>query len=111
MVLESRAGDTIVLGATTWRIEKILHDRVMVSPAPGEPGKMPFWHGDALGRPVEFGRAIGELVRTLRALPPQAAVGRLIRDHGLSESAAENLLTYLGDQAAATANSVPDDET
>ena len=111
MVFESHVGETFVLGASTWRIEEITHDRVLVSPAPGEPGKMPFWHGDALGRPLEFGRTIGELVRTLRALPPQAAVGRLIRDHCLSESAAENLLTYLGDQAAATANSVPDDET
>ena len=111
MVFESRVGETFVLGASTWRIEEITHDRVLVAPAPGEPGKMPFWRGDAQGRPVEFGRAIGELVRTLRAMPPHAAVTRLVSEHGLTETAAENLLAYLADQAAATAGAVPDDET
>jgi ATP-dependent Lhr-like helicase len=111
MVFETHVGETFVLGATTWRVEEITHDRVLVSPAPGEPGKMPFWKGDALGRSLEFGRAIGELVRTLRASPPQAAITRLIREHSLNESAAENLMAYLRDQAAATAGSVPDDET
>jgi ATP-dependent helicase Lhr and Lhr-like helicase len=111
MVFESRVGETFVLGASTWRIEEITHDRVLVTPAPGEPGKMPFWHGDAQGRPVEFGRAIGELVRTLRAMPPQAAVTRLVSEHGLTENAAENLLVYLADQSTATAGAVPDDET
>ena len=53
-----RTGDTFILGATTWRIEEITHDRVLVCPAPGEPGKMPFWHGDTAGRPMEFGRAL-----------------------------------------------------
>jgi ATP-dependent helicase Lhr and Lhr-like helicase len=111
MVFESRVGETFVLGASTWRIEEITHDRVLVTPAPGEPGKMPFWHGDAQGRPVEFGRAIGEMVRTLRAMPPQAAVTRLVSEHGLTETAAENLVAYLADQASATAGAVPDDET
>ena len=59
MVFESRTGDTFILGASTWRIDEITHDRVLVSPAPGEPGKMPFWHGDTAGRPLEFGRRIG----------------------------------------------------
>ena len=63
MVFESRTGDTFVLGASTWRIEEITRDRVLVSPAPGQPGKMPFWRGDAAGRPLEFGRRIGQLVR------------------------------------------------
>ena len=67
MVFESRTGDTIILGATTWRIEEITHDRVTVTPAPGEPGKMPFWHGDSAGRPAEFGREIGEMTRELLA--------------------------------------------
>ena len=60
MVFESRTGDTVILGATTWRIEEINHDRVLVSPAPGEPGKMPFWHGDRAGRPAEFGQQIAK---------------------------------------------------
>src|SRR6185295_995861 len=68
MVFESRTGDTIILGATTWRIEEITHDRVSVSPAPGEPGKMPFWHGDSAGRPLEFGEKIGEMTRELLQL-------------------------------------------
>ena len=59
MVYESRVGETFLLGATTWRIEEITRDRVVVTPAPGEPGKMPFWHGDTIGRPFELGRAVG----------------------------------------------------
>src|SRR5688572_12208148 len=66
MVFETKAGETFVLGASTWRIEEITHDRVLVSPAPGQPGKMPFWKADAMARPLEFGRTIGALVRTLR---------------------------------------------
>ncbi|GAA4046735.1 Lhr family helicase [Nonomuraea soli] len=67
MVYESRAGDVFVLGATSWRIEDITADRVLVSPAPGQPGKLPFWHGDTLGRPAELGRAIGAFLRDLSA--------------------------------------------
>jgi ATP-dependent Lhr-like helicase len=110
MVFESRAGETFVLGASTWRIEEITHDRVLVSPAPGEPGKMPFWRGDAAGRPLEFGRAIGALVRTLDELPAAAARERLVRDHRLDARAADNLLQYLRDQKAAT-GALPDDRT
>jgi ATP-dependent helicase Lhr and Lhr-like helicase len=109
MVFESQVGETFTLGASTWRIEEITHDRVLVTPAPGEPGKMPFWHGDQPGRPVELGFAIGKLVRELRATPRTAAVDRLVRHHDLDPSAAENLLHYLDDQAAAGA--VPDDRT
>ena len=60
MVYESRVGDVFVLGASSWRIEDITPDRVLVLPAPGQPGKLPFWHGDTASRPIEFGRAIGE---------------------------------------------------
>ncbi len=108
MVFESRLGDTFLLGASTWRIEEITHDRVLVSPAPGEPGKMPFWHGDAAGRPLEFGEEIGRLVRELRSMPQPAAASRLAREHDLDANAAENLLRYLAEQAAAT-EVVPDD--
>ncbi len=111
MVFESRAGETFVLGASSWRIEEITHDRVLVSPAPGVPGKMPFWKGEAPGRPLEFGRAIGAMVRTLRALPPAAALDRLMREHDLERVAAENLMRYLADQAEATLGIVPDDRT
>ncbi len=110
MVFESRVGETFLLGASTWRIEEITHDRVLVSPAPGEPGKMPFWKADAAGRPLELGRQIGELVRTLRQLPPAGAIQRLVAHHDLDQRAAENLLRYLTDQAAA-AGTVPDDRT
>jgi ATP-dependent Lhr-like helicase len=110
MVFESRVGEVFLLGASTWRIDEITHDRVLVSPAPGRPGKMPFWHGDLAGRPLEFGRRIGALVRELRGLPPNAAISRLAREHDLETQAAENLLTFLSDQAAAT-TMVPDDQT
>ncbi|MFZ0662451.1 MAG: DEAD/DEAH box helicase [Acidobacteriaceae bacterium] len=108
MVFESRTGEAFVLGASTWRIDEITHDRVMVSPAPGEPGKMPFWHGDLAGRPLEFGRRIGALVRELREVPKNAAISRLVREHGLAMQAAENLIRFLADQEAAT-TAVPDD--
>jgi ATP-dependent Lhr-like helicase len=107
MVFETQVGETFTLGASTWRVEEITHDRVLVSPAPGEPGKMPFWHGDQPGRPVELGIAIGKLVRELRGMPRAAAIDRLVRQHDLDTAAAENLLRYLDDQAAAGA--VPDD--
>ena len=110
MVFESRVGETFLLGASSWRIEEITHDRVIVSPAPGQPGKMPFWKADAAGRPLELGRHIGELVRTLRAMPPAAAIQKLTRYHDLDARAAENLVRYLADQAAAV-GVVPDDRT
>ena len=110
MVFESRTGDTFILGASTWRIDEITHDRVLVSPAPGQPGKMPFWHGDSAGRPLEFGRRIGQLVRELRELPRNAALSRLTREHDLDTMAAENLIRFLADQELAT-TAVPDDRT
>ncbi len=110
MVFESRVGETFLLGASSWRIEDITHDRVLVSPAPGQPGKMPFWKADAAGRPLELGRHVGELVRGLRQMPAAAAIQRLTKHHDLDARAAENLLRYLTDQAAAT-GSVPDDRT
>jgi len=110
MVFESRVGEVFLLGASTWRIDEITHDRVLVSPAPGRPGKMPFWHGDLAGRPLEFGWRIGALIRELRALPPNAAISRLAREHDLDTQAAESLLAFLADQANVTAV-VPDDRT
>jgi ATP-dependent Lhr-like helicase len=108
MVFESRTGDTFILGASTWRIDEITHDRVLVTPAPGEAGKMPFWHGDQAGRPLEFGRRIGALVRELRDAPRSVAVARLTTQHDLDPGAAENVLRYLADQELATVV-VPDD--
>lgn len=96
MVFESRVGDVFLLGASSWRIEDITHDRVLVSPAPGEPGKMPFWHGDRPGRPVELGRAIGELTRKLAQ--GKVSAEELVEGHRLEVRAAENLLRYLTDQ-------------
>ncbi|MFN0091489.1 MAG: DEAD/DEAH box helicase, partial [Acidimicrobiales bacterium] len=115
MVYESRPGETFLLGATAWRIEEITFERVIVTPAPGQPGKMPFWHGDGPGRPVELGRAVGEFVRELRRDAPSSPDrpdprrARLAQQ-GLDELAADNLLRYLDDQAAA-AGAVPDDRT
>jgi ATP-dependent Lhr-like helicase len=110
MVFESHPNDTFILGASTWRITDITHDRVLVTPAPGEPGKMPFWKGDGPGRPLEFGRQIGAMVRELRAVARPAALARLVTEHDLDPGAAENLLRFLSDQAEATGQ-VPDDRT
>ncbi|MEI8083442.1 MAG: DEAD/DEAH box helicase, partial [Actinomycetes bacterium] len=109
MVYESRVGDVFALGATSWRIEDITHDRVLVSPAPGQPAKLPFWHGDALGRPVQIGRAVGELVRTIAAGGPAAATVEL-QTLGLDQWAAENLVRYIEEQRAST-GTIPDDRT
>ena len=110
MVFESRVGETFLLGASTWRIEEITHDRVIVSPAPGEPGKMPFWKADAAERSVPFGEEIGKLVREVREMKPAAAVNKLIKSHDLDRRAADNFLQYLRDQEEAT-GAVPDDRT
>src|SRR5918911_3555774 len=110
MVYESRPGETFVLGASTWRIERITPQQVIVSPAPGEPGKTPFWHGDAAGRPVELGRALGEFSRRLAALDEEDALATLTAEHNLDELAADNLLAYLAEQKAAT-GAVPSDRT
>jgi ATP-dependent helicase Lhr and Lhr-like helicase len=108
MVFESRTGDTFILGASAWRIDEITHDRVLVTAAPGEAGKMPFWHGDQAGRPLEFGRRIGALVRELREAPRSVSMTRLTTEHDLEPGAAENVLRYLADQELATVV-VPDD--
>jgi len=110
MVYESRPGETFLLGASTWRIEDITHERVVVVPAPGQPGKMPFWHGDGPGRPLELGRALGQFVREIRALPAEQAATRLAERNDLDPRAAHNLLLYLDEQAEAT-GAVPDDRT
>ncbi len=110
MVYESRPGETFVLGASTWRIEDITFERVVVTPAPGQPGKMPFWHGDRPGRPLELGRALGAFVREMRALPAGSAPAILVERYGLDAYAAANLVQYIDDQAEA-AGAVPDDRT
>ena len=110
MVYESRVGEVFLLGASSWRIEEIRPDRVIVTPAPGQPGKMPFWKGDGVGRPIELGRAIGATLRELDALKPAAAEARLRDEHALDERAAGNLLAYLADQREATGE-LPTDRT
>ncbi|GII55086.1 DEAD/DEAH box helicase [Planotetraspora thailandica] len=110
MVYESRVGDVFVLGATSWRIEDITADRVLVSPAPGQPGKLPFWHGDTAGRPAELGRAIGAFLRELSGAGAGAEAPGRVRAAGLDEFAAGNLLSYLAEQREATGY-VPDDRT
>ncbi len=110
MVYEARAGQTFTLGASTWRIEEITRDRVLVSPAPGVPGLIPFWKGEGPGRPYELGEQIGQASRELVSLPEKKAVERLTARHALDEQAAQNLLTFLNDQLAAT-GAVPSDRT
>jgi ATP-dependent Lhr-like helicase len=109
MVYESRPGDVFVLGASSWRIEEITHDRVLVSPAPGVPGMLPFWHGDAPGRPMELGKALGAFVREMGTLGEEERLERLATA-GLDELAATNLVAYLEEQREAT-GSLPDDRT
>ena len=118
MVYELRAGmhgDVVVLGASSWRVEEITNDRVIVSPAPGVPGKLPFWHGDAVGRPMELGRALGAFVGELEAdlgrgeKGRRAATARLRETHDLDERAADNLIAYLEDEREAT-GSLPTDK-
>ena len=110
MVYEARAGQTFLLGASTWRIEEITRDRVLVSPAPGVPGAVPFWKGEGVGRPFELGQKIGAASRELSALPERAAAERLRADYHLDERAARNLLTFLREQQDAT-GAVPSDRT
>ena len=108
MVFELREGEVFLLGASSWRADEITHDRVLVSPATGEPGKMPFWHGDRPGRPVAFGQSIGALAQKLAHMPPELAGTTLRTDHGLDASASTNLLAYLAEQVAAVGD-VPSD--
>ncbi|GIJ26916.1 DEAD/DEAH box helicase [Micromonospora qiuiae] len=109
MVYESRVGDVFLLGSSSWRIEEITPDRVLVSPAPGQAAKMPFWKGDQPGRPVELGRAIGARIRgLLRQGDDEALAG--LRTAGLDDWAAGNLMAYLREQQAAT-RALPDDRT
>ena len=103
MVFESRVGDVFLLGASSWRIEDITHDRVLVSPAPGEPGKMPFWHGDRPGRPADLGRAVGALTRALERMGDARATETLVKEHTLEPQAAENLVRYLREQRETSA--------
>ncbi|MFE1556659.1 ATP-dependent helicase [Streptomyces sp. NPDC058734] len=109
MVYESRVGDVFTLGTTSWRIEDITRDRVLVTPAPGVPGRLPFWKGDQLGRPLELGRAVGAFLRELGALPDEDARLRLLAA-GLDGWAADNVLAYLAEQREACGH-VPDDRT
>ncbi|KUO03199.1 ATP-dependent helicase [Streptomyces caeruleatus] len=109
MVYESRVGDVFTLGTSSWRIEDITRDRVLVSPAPGVPGRLPFWKGDQLGRPLELGRAVGAFLREVGALPKDDARLRLLTA-GLDAWAADNVLSYLDEQREACGH-VPDDRT
>jgi ATP-dependent Lhr-like helicase len=110
MVFETQTGDVFLLGASSWRVLEITRDRVTVAPAPGEPGKMPFWRGDGPGRPLEFGRAIGRLTHELASAKHQEAQTKLESQHALEPQAAKNLLQYLADQREAT-ELVPSDRT
>ena len=106
MVYEARPGQTFLLGASTWRIEEITRDRVIVIPAPGAPGAVPFWRGDGIGRPAELGKAIGAFAREAVNREP----AELAKEYDLDARAADNLVSYLREQQDAT-RVVPSDET
>ena len=108
MVYESRVGDVFTLGTTSWRIEDITHDRVLVSPAPGQPGRLPFWTGDTLGRPAELGAAIGAFTREVSAMTREEGIARATAA-GLDEWAADNLVSLITEQKEAT-QVVPHDQ-
>ncbi|WP_024794816.1 ATP-dependent helicase [Tomitella biformata] len=109
MVYESRVGDVFALGATSWRVQEITFDRVLVTPAYGQPGRLPFWHGDGLGRPAELGQALGGFIRELGHATPDAAQARCAAG-GLDDNATTNLLALLAEQQAATGQ-LPTDKT
>ncbi|HEY1097435.1 MAG TPA: DEAD/DEAH box helicase, partial [Myxococcota bacterium] len=111
MVFETRPGEVFRLGASSWRVEEITHDRVLVTPAPGEPGKLPFWRGESPLRPLELGERMGTLTRTLLSTPKAAAVDLLVREHGLVEGAGEKLVSSLLAQQDKGGGVVPDDRT
>ncbi|MBA3653611.1 MAG: DEAD/DEAH box helicase, partial [Actinobacteria bacterium] len=104
-VYETRVGETMILGATTWRIEEITRERVIVTPAPGQPGKMPFWHGDQLGRPYELGRAVGAFLREV----DDWSNDRLRDDCALDDKAIVNLRAYLEEERQYTQGALPTD--
>jgi ATP-dependent Lhr-like helicase len=110
MVYEAREGQTFLLGASTWRIEEITRDRVLVSPAPGVPGAVPFWKGEGVGRPYELGEKIGRAARSLVALSDEKAAASLRDEYHLDARAATNLVTFLREQERAT-GVVPSDRT
>ncbi|GAA4286766.1 ATP-dependent helicase [Georgenia daeguensis] len=110
MVYESRVGDTFTLGTSTWRIEDITPDRVLVSPAPGQPGRLPFWKGDSPGRPAELGRALGRATRELLAGLDDGSAAERLGAAGLDTWAVENVTAYLAEQREATGR-LPDDRT
>ncbi|MGB3684351.1 MAG: DEAD/DEAH box helicase [Ornithinimicrobium sp.] len=109
MVYESRVGDVFTLGTSSWRIEDITRDQVLVTPAVGQIGRLPFWKGDAIGRPAELGQAVGAFVRDISGMTPSTATDAL-SSLGLDAFAARNLLSYLTEQSEETGQ-VPDDRT
>jgi len=109
MVYESRVGDVFALGTTSWRIEDITHDQVLVSPAFGQPGRVPFWKGDGLGRPAELGEAIGAFTKEIATASADDAIARA-QSIGLDEHAVTNLIALVTEQKASTGH-VPSDTT
>ncbi|WP_314850495.1 DEAD/DEAH box helicase [Rothia mucilaginosa] len=110
MVYESRAGEVITLGASSWRIEEITHDAVRVSPAPGQPARLPFWHGDRMGRPYALGVQTGAFTRALSSLDAtdSATARQQLEQLGLDTWAVDNLLAYLREQREST-GAIPSD--
>jgi ATP-dependent Lhr-like helicase len=98
MVYETKPGDNVTLGASTWRVEAITRDRVIVTPAPGEPGRLPFWRGDGPGRPIDLGRAIGAFLRRVGRMGEEKAMAWLQANTPLDAFAARNLAAYIAEQ-------------
>ncbi|MEM9691555.1 MAG: crosslink repair DNA glycosylase YcaQ family protein [Myxococcota bacterium] len=102
MVHESQPGHVITLGASSWRVEEVTRDRVYVTPAPGEVGRLPFWRGAGPGRPIHLGQALGEFLRTIDEKPDDEVKGWLEEQYRLHPYSAENLIRYVRDQKEAT---------
>ncbi|MGE3166859.1 MAG: DEAD/DEAH box helicase [Planctomycetota bacterium] len=109
MVYETRVGENLTLGASTWRVLEITRDRVLVAPAPGEPGRLPFWKGDGPGRPLELGRALGAFTRELAAVPQRNAVAWIRERCPLDERAASELAAYVAEQRSHSEGAIPTD--
>lgn len=110
MVFELREGEVFLLGASSWRVDQITRDRVLVTPATGSPGKMPFWHGDRAGRTVAFGARIGKLARAIASVPTAEARELLVKEHHLDDNAVDDLVAYVREETKAT-GTVPSDRT
>jgi ATP-dependent helicase Lhr and Lhr-like helicase len=108
-ILESRVGDTFILGSSVWRMIAIDANRLTVVAAPGQPARMPFWRGEGIGRSFEVGRQIGEFRRTIGArLDTPGCTEQIQQAYPVDGRSAWNIVEHLRRQREAT-GMVPND--